>query len=145
MPLTRASFVVEVIDLIHTPYLWKGKTPMGADCSGVVTYARWKAGGPDDRLKIWTDFIWNEWPAVKKADAQPGELYLYGGKGPKDVEHVMVLVSPGVLVGACGGDSTSTDIEISRIRGHRVRAFTFEQYAKRRSDFRGIRALPEFV
>lgn len=140
----RREFVAVVLEQMHVPYKWGGKLPaLGLDCSGLVTHALWKAGGPDWRQTYNTDKLWNE--LVEPQMLRPGDICLYGGTGPADVSHVMVwLMDPGgaaggIIVGACGGDSTTTSQTIALRQGARVKVHRSHLYRK---DFRGFRSLP---
>ncbi len=132
------DFLAEVMRLHGRPYLWNGKGP-GVDCSGVVTVAYREAGGPDWTRTHWTDRLWMELPKVVGKPA-PADLLLYGGSAPNDVDHVMVHLGDGVLIGACGGGRWCTSVELARSRDARVRLVQLDRY--RLNDFRGVRRLP---
>ena len=138
----RAAFVAYVIEQMGAPYIWGGKNPeTGIDCSGVVAYAFRKAGGPDWRKTHNTDSLWND--CKEPGMIQPGTLCLYGGKAADDVSHVMVVISDVgselVVVGASGGDSTTTSLHAAEKRGARVKVYKTHLY---RADWRGFRDLP---
>lgn len=142
MSVQRALFLRAVLEQMGAPYLWGGKgdvvSPYGLrafDCSGLVTWAYIKAGGPDWRKSHNTDRLLAECTPVETP--QPGTLVLYG-KG-SDAQHVMVHVGAGVVVGASGGGSATTSIGLAQDTGARVKAFASPHY---RPDFIAYRELP---
>lgn len=139
--------------MMNVSYLWGGKGDLffdvatgrvraspyfGFDCSGLVTYAAYKAGGPDLRFTANTDALWND---LRETDTPTlGSLAFYGGAGP-DVSHVMIVLgrtSRGeVLVfGASGGGSKTTTLEAAQAARARVTVQPTHTY---RQDFRGFR------
>lgn len=142
MSAQRALFMRTVLENVGAPYVWGGKgavvAPYGLrafDCSGLVTYAYLKAGGPDWRLTHNTDKLWAECKAVESPRA--GTLCLYGKAG--DPSHVMIWVAEGVVVGASGGGSNTTSIGLAQDVGARVKVYASVHY---RPDFIGYRELP---
>lgn len=141
----HADFIEHALELIGTPYRWAGKDPAsGLDCSGFVTFALWKATGLDLRDTHNTDRMWNEWEPVRFPRA--GDVALFGGTGPRDVDHVMMVLPldgdvelPELLIGACGGDRTTTTLREAQRRGARVQV---KQGTGYRTDFRGYRKVP---
>lgn len=129
--LLASNFLHEVLRLVGTPYLWGGKTPQGLDCSGLVTYALWRAGGPDWRQTHGSANL-REACAKPEGPPRPGALAFY----PR---HVMVHVGLGVVVGACGGDSRTTNLAIAERKGARVMSKATHVY---RPDFLGWGDLP---
>lgn len=144
---TRAEYVAGCRVLLGVDYLWGGKTPRdGLDCSGLVTHVLYALGGPDLRFSHNTDTIWNMWPET--FSPRPGDVALYGGSRPDDVSHVEVIVSVdhGIvqMIGASGGDSTTTSREAARAlkRPARVQEKSTHLYRK---DFRGFRQNPHLA
>ena len=144
-------FLSEAINQAGAPYIWGGRDAVGVDCWGFLAVAMYRCGGPK-LFSWWTDMAWAQLQRLENAppkapgDEQPiqpwpGLAAFYGGRGD-DVEHVMLVVAQGVLMGAVGGDRTCRTRETAMQRGAKVRAFTFDEYARRRSDFRGYRSLP---
>jgi hypothetical protein len=140
----HADYIEHALELIGTPYRWAGKDPAsGLDCSGFITYALWKATGLDLRDSHNTDRMWNEWEPARFPRA--GDVALFGGTGAQDVEHVMMVLPldgdelPELLVGACGGDRTTTTLREAQRRGARVQV---KQGTGYRSDFRGYCKVP---
>lgn len=137
----HAAFLQCVLELVGTPYIWGGKYPAsGLDCSGLVTYALHKSGGPDWRATHNTDKLWQQLPEPRFPCA--GDLAFYGGRDA-DVEHVMVVLPISdveeLVIGACGGDSRTTSLREARRRGAKVQVRQGVHY---RAGFRGYRKLP---
>lgn len=137
----RAAFLRAVLEQVGAPYLWGGKgavvSPYNVrafDCSGLVTWALLRAGGPDWRNTHNTDVLLAKLPAVEVL--QPGTLVLYG-RG-NDASHVMVHVGAGVVVGASGGGSNTTSIGTAQAVGARVKVLETPTY---RADVLGYREL----
>lgn len=149
----RAQFLQVVLNQIGSPYRWGGKGQPGGfassgprlfDCSGLVTWVLYATGGPDwrathntDRLLLACAF------KVLHGHDKPGDLAFYGTwRGDNvnpDPSHVMVLAGAGVVVGACGGDSSTTTLEAAVRQGAKVQARASMDYRK---DFLGVWRLP---
>lgn len=155
MAQQRALFLQQVLNQIGSPYRWGGKGEAGAygpatysrtfDCSGLVTWAYHASGGPDWRSTHNTDRLLEACTPVEPGHEMPGDLAFYGTWDPPTTEvhpdpsHVMVLAGASVVVGACGGDSSTTTLEAAAARGAKVRARTSMDYRK---DFLGVWRLP---
>ncbi len=116
--------------------LWAAKGPEVFDCSGLVTCG-YQASGVAmlDPKFTNTDKLWNLLPATELPS--PGDLALYGGKGP-DVDHVMVWFGDGCVYGACGASSKIQTKDKADEAGARVRMRKLHY----RKDFRGFRRSP---
>lgn len=161
-PSPLARYLQTCVELVGTPYLWwaKGdhfgqihdgefrKLPVPADesgrrlaldCSGFVTVPAKLVGGPDFVWTHNTDRLWTELRETKVPT--PGDLAFYGGRGPDDVEHVMVVLSvlptgAVMVIGASGGGRKTITLEIARASRACVKVKHSHLY---RPDFRGFR------
>lgn len=120
---TRRFIVSLALKLQGVPYLWGGSSPQsGFDCSGfalwvlqvfgVLPSGDWSAQG-----------LHGTFPAT--GDPLPGDLVFYG-KDPEHITHVMMFMGdlPGqgkMVIGASGGDSTTTTIEEAQKKGAQVK------------------------
>lgn len=138
-----AEFYRQLLSQEGWPYTWpveangysgKGledcKYPNGRDCSGAVTWALWKAGGPDWRALKSTRHLWSELREVSQASALPGDLVLYAD-GNGRINHVMVLTEDGRVFGADGpGPSCLTPTDAERLNAKvRFKPFTYRKPA----------------
>lgn len=123
------------------PYVWGGRSMAGLDCSGFVSFPLWvlSSGGIDLRATHNTDKFWTSFPRVELPE--PGDVALYRGAnstGPDDVEHAMLCVGSGVVVGQAHGGRANTTREFSLERGHWTKAKPMTY----RSDLAGFVRLP---
>ncbi|HUE28346.1 MAG TPA: bifunctional lytic transglycosylase/C40 family peptidase [Solirubrobacteraceae bacterium] len=83
---------------VGTPYIWGGETPgVGFDCSGLVQAAYKVAGINLPRV---AQDQYDAGPLVPPSDPlEPGDL-VYFGAGPSSIDHVGIVVMPGVMVDA---------------------------------------------
>jgi cell wall-associated NlpC family hydrolase len=140
---TRKRFLKRALELAGTPYIWGGRSKAGVDCWGLVAVAYSEAGGAD-RSAWWTDVAWNTLPEVEPWSRKPGDLAFYGGRNPKDVDHVMIILWDDMLLGACGGGSRIKTPEDALAANARVKVAedaTAYNHA-RGTDLRGFRRLP---
>ncbi len=131
-----SNFLEHCIAQEGKPYIWGAKGPDTFDCSGLVTYALHKAGGPDWRATHSSARLFECLPVV--TEPEPGDLCFYGS--PERVTHVMVVIGDkiGRVIGASGGNGTCTTLEIAKKIGAAVK---FKSGVKYRPDLRGFRRL----
>lgn len=166
--IPRAAFLQNALQIYRdqVPYLWAGKNPVysakeesrwrtgGLDCSGLVTHLIKTLGGPDLRANCNTDRLWADLPApksltisdrllpaVSQYPTRPGDLVLYQGSKPNnenDMEHVMIYLGAGLVLGMAPGGSKNTSVVYSRDRGHICSVKPIDY----RKGFAGFRELP---
>lgn len=139
----RLAFLDEALRLEGRPYLWCGKGPEAFDCSGLVTWCLWRAGGPDLRATHNTTRLYAELPVV--VAPKPGDLAVYGRlrlDGALGSGHVMLWWGDGRVYGACGGDRSTTSLELAAARGARVR---FRRSHRYRVDFLAFHSLAQHL
>lgn len=139
----RLDFLALAIAQEGKPYVWAANGPDAFDCSGFIDWLCRTLN-----LSWWTkdrtaNDILTDFPEVMAP--RPGTLVLYGRKGdPRrnasaHANHVMIHWGDGRVLGASGGNSDTTSIEIARQKGARVR---FQKSRAYRPDFIGYRELP---
>lgn len=131
----RGAFISWCQMQMGKPYTWGAKGPDAYDCSGFVTAGIRACGGPDWRQTHNSQALFD---ALEPTDTpEPGDLAFYGPPGK--INHVMVHWIDGRVIGACGGDSSTTTAELATARGAAVQ---FRKQVRYRPDFRGFRRLP---
>lgn len=156
------ELVVEAaLQQLGVPYIWAGRgdyavrdmqdgrgprnVPMGAaagcerglDCSGLVTFSIWKAGGPDLRGWWGADALWRALPDIDTDEGEEDDwfaLCFYGTK--TKATHVAIELGRNLVCEASGGDSSTLTLTDALKRGAFVR-MGFDQ----RRDFLGSRSL----
>lgn len=125
----REYIIALALKFQGTPYIWGGSVPyIGFDCSGFVVWI----------LQVFGILPSGDWTADGLGRVFPhtespekGDLCLYGTKDR--LTHVMFYVDDDMCVGASGGGSETTSVEIARARGAQVKV---KKPVKYRSDFR---------
>ena len=97
---------------VGTPYRWGGETPrVGFDCSGLVQAAY---AGADVSLPRTAQAQYDTTTKLGPGDPiEPGDLVFFG-QGPTAVEHVGIVVQPGVMVDA---PHTGADVRVESYEG----------------------------
>lgn len=135
-----ARFITGYTSLYGVPYLWGGKDPEkdgGLDCSGVVTYALVHADGPDLRQTHNAQRLFDELDFLAALPQYSGDLVFYGRKGK--VDHVMIHIGSGSVLGACDGNHTTTSVAIAKQQGASVKTRDHWRY---RNGCMGFRRIP---
>ncbi|CCQ15296.1 NlpC/P60 family protein [Rhodococcus sp. AW25M09] len=92
------------MDYLGLPYVWgggniNGPSGGGFDCSGLTSYALFKASGGKVTLPRTSETQWNVGTEVPMELAQPGDL-LFGNFGPAGPGHVSIYMGNGQMVHA---------------------------------------------
>ncbi|WP_415973371.1 NlpC/P60 family protein [Rhodococcus sp. 077-4] len=92
------------MDYLGLPYVWgggniNGPSGGGFDCSGLTSYALYKASGGKVTLPRTSETQWNVGAEVPMELAQPGDL-LFGNFGPAGPGHVAIYMGNGQMVHA---------------------------------------------
>jgi murein DD-endopeptidase len=136
MRIDPIEFLTRALAYEGRPYFWGRDGPDAFDCSGLIACTLLECGGPDWRSTHTAQRLFDVLPRVEAKDAQPGDLVFYGP--PHRITHVMIVATQGRVYGACGGDSSTTTLELAKARGAGVR---FRKAVAYRRDVRGFRRL----
>jgi cell wall-associated NlpC family hydrolase len=136
------AFLLCALGHAGKPYVWGRKGPEEFDCSGLVTYSLWEAGGPDWRFSggdcahLWAklDEYVPEAPVLGAVVVPVGMLAFYGP--PHHPSHVMVQAHEGKVFGATGGGRQT-------VRPEAGACVQYKPTLLYRPDLRGYRQLPE--
>jgi hypothetical protein len=107
-------YMARIIQQIGKPYQWGAWGPDSYDCSGLVSFGL----GLESKLnaqELYENFNSKQ---VTREQAPPGALFFYG-KDKQHITHVMTVLTHwsngGMsLIGARGGDSTTTSLDAAR-------------------------------
>ena len=91
-----SSVIAEAYKYLGVPYVWGGKTPSGFDCSGFTSYVFRNATGRE--IGGWTVPQESAGTKISVAEAQPGDLYLWGSAG--STYHVPIALGGGQYIHA---------------------------------------------
>ena len=119
----REHLVNLALKLVGCPYIWGGANPWtGFDCSGFVVWiyqvfgllpsGDWTAQALYDHFDPKAGESGGGWSR--------GDLVFYG-RGEQRITHVMLALCNELVVGASGGDHTTTTVEEARRRGAQVK------------------------
>lgn len=154
----RLQLIAEAQKYVGTPYIYNGKGPY-FDCSGYITELIEEATGHDWRHTHNAARLFEVCPRIPEADeylenitagaphwpcpgVQPGDLVFYFDETGTIVDHVMLVVGDGRVLGASGGDHTTTTLEEAARRHACVH---FKDSVDYRPHFAGYRAFPFVV
>lgn len=87
------AYALSFVD--KSPYVWGGTTPAGFNCSGFVQYVFIKKGKSLPRMTTAQE---NAGTQIPIGQAQPGDLYFWGGRGSS--YHVAIALGGGDFVHA---------------------------------------------
>ena len=119
----REHLVNLALKLVGCPYVWGGANPWtGFDCSGYVVWVYQVFGllpsGDWTAQELYKHFL-AKLPQYS-GPSVGGDLVFYG-ESRERITHVMLNLSPDLVVGASGGDHTTTTLEEARRRGAQVK------------------------
>lgn len=99
------------LQYLGAPYIWQGSGPNGFDCSGYVRevlHASKALPIPDTTAQgMFNHLMANKGQPGKYA---AGALAFYG-QSLSQINHVMLLLGPTIVIGATGGDHTTLTVE----------------------------------
>jgi len=132
----REHLVNLALKLVGCPYIWGGANPWtGFDCSGFVIWVYQVFGllpsGDWTAKGLYKHFL-AQLPEYS-GPSLSGDLVFYG-RSREDISHVMLQLTPDLVVGASGGDHTCLTVEDARRHGAQVKVKTLNY----RADLVGI-------
>lgn len=124
----RAKFLTAVLDQLEKPVLMGAVAPDAFDCSELVAWGFWKAGGANQSATHTAqryhdearELLVDERPA-------PGDLGFYGADA-QHVVHVVVFLAGGHVLSADGATHQVRDLATAIARGAKVRVHQSEKY-----------------
>ena len=119
----RPYLVLLALKLVGCPYRWGGSNPWtGFDCSGLVVWLYQAFGllpsGDWTAQTLFDHFTRNNPEAIR--NMAPGDLDFFG-TSTRRISHVMLRISHTLILGASGGDHTTTTAEIAQRQGAMVK------------------------
>lgn len=143
--IDRALWVKTGLNLIGTPYIYGQSDRTGMDCSGFYRYRFLKLLKLNFNAVMNCQYLFEKLKPIDVANVKPGDACFYGKRGK--IIHVMDLLYrplgtfiPGMVVGACGGDSTTR----SATPGAQVQVRGAVRY-RDPDDFIGYGSMAEFL
>ena len=120
---TRSQIVDYAKTFLGIYYQWGGNYPQGSsyglDCSH-FTYQVFKKFGLMDSYMVSADQA-NYVTKISRSELKPGDLVFYKSKSSGKVVHVAIYIGNGEIIGANGGDSSVTSIEIAKKKNAKVK------------------------
>lgn len=119
----RERFCQIALKHIGDAVVWNQKGPNVFDCSGLVTFSLWAAGGPDFRVTHNSQRLANGTPNIitGPVEARPGDLVFFGHDFDK-VSHVGIWMAGGHCLSADGATPKIKDLATAlSFPTHRVR------------------------
>lgn len=110
------KFLERAMECAGLPYIIGAKGPLAFDCSGLVTYCIWKAGGPDWRKTHNAQSLADALRTVHRPEPKQILLAIYGFD-EDHIDHVMILTPDGRVFGSCGGDHNCKTVEKAKELG----------------------------
>lgn len=127
--------VAKLQSVLGTPYIWGSRDPVkGLDCSGAVVWALRDLGLEPKKWNATAADLYKQSSMV--LIPQVGDLVFYGPLG--GVDHVMVYLGDGKVIGASGGGSSTTTVAEAQAKNAAVKVLPIDY----RSDRRGVGRLP---
>lgn len=120
---TRSQIVDYAKTFLGIYYQWGGNYPQGSsyglDCSH-FTYQVFKKFGLMNSYMVSADQA-NFVKRISRSELKPGDLVFYKSKSSGKVVHVAIYIGDGKIIGANGGDSSVTTIEIAKKKNAKVK------------------------
>lgn len=120
---TRSQIVDYAKTFLGVYYQWGGNYPEGSsyglDCSH-FTYQVFKKFGLMNSYMVSADQA-NYVTRISRSELQPGDLVFYKSKSSGKVVHVAIYIGNDQVIGANGGDSSVTTIDIAKKKDAKVK------------------------
>lgn len=120
---TRNQIVEYAKTFLGVYYQWGGNYPQGSsyglDCSH-YTYQVFKKFGLMNSYMVSADQA-NYVTKISRSELKPGDLVFYKSKSSGKVVHVAIYIGNGQIIGANGGDSSVTSIDIAKKKNAKVK------------------------
>ena len=104
----------------NVPYIWGGQSPLvGFDCSGFVMDILIATGIVPKGTDMTAHGLWDHFKPYRTHEPKEGCFVFYGK--PDKITHVMYCIGGGKCIGAQGGGSKCTGIEVAQALDARVK------------------------